>query len=197
MKEMETIFSLRPIIGNCTEVSIIIVCETFTAHSFSLEMTNMIHPSIVFEIQVNTRPDIVEQVVIEDIDPGHYYATWIEEGKTVYSHSINYNIAPRSIVLFSGDLPEADTNVPLWASIRVEMPDLIVHLGDNIHADEVFKELERMGHQRSQRKEDIRRDQEDDLLPLLSPIQGDLGKMGSLSEQHLQHVWDQRSRSWW
>lgn len=154
---METIFSLLPIVGSINDREITIVCETFADRSFTLNLSSMLSPSIEFEIDVATRAKQVEKISLENIDPGHYYLQWKIGGKTVHTQSLNVRLNPRYLVFASGDIQTEDARRQLWPSIATEMPDIIVHLGDNIYANEEFKQLQAWLEESSPSREELER----------------------------------------
>lgn len=165
------VFVLFPVLGSSVSTTLsgvdspsdlVLICETFADTEFLVTLEHSSDPRLSQQVEVSALSFTVTRVVVPEVAPGHYHVSWRRVvplsplSLVVYRHYVRHVTSPRYFVLLAGDLPEADPDVLPWVEVRQEYPDMVVHLGDNVHLDLEVSQLEQWLRTLKSRSTEIR-----------------------------------------
>lgn len=119
-------------------------------HTASVEdLAQSMNTQLQFARQINAGPNTIP---IQGLHPDNYYTVILE----AYFDHLNTQVFHTfetlgfwtrgghelgKMIIVSCDFPEMDTSNSLWNNIQVENPNFVLHLGDQVYADEIFESL--------------------------------------------------------
>ena len=119
-------------------------------HTASVEdLTQTMNTQLQFARQINAGPNIIP---IQGLHPDNYYTVILE----AYFDHLNTQVFHTfetlgfwtrggqelgKMIILSCDFPEMDTSNSLWNNVQMENPNFVLHLGDQVYADEIFESL--------------------------------------------------------
>lgn len=124
-------------------------------HSISVEelaLTEYNHRQ--FNRTINAGPNILP---IYDLQPNSFYTVAFDifmlHGKTqvfdettrVSFHTRGDGYEVKKLIVASCDYADLDVRESLWLRVAEEHPDIVVHLGDNVYGDDIFRAMSRKG----------------------------------------------------
>lgn len=167
VRQMEDLFLLTPYLGLDSRNLPSAIFETFNRRELELELSTrdrevdlstgdttprgVPHTRRTTVTSLAGRPTLVElgPLILECPKVDYYELVWYHRHRVVHRQIVKYPTL-RNIVFVSNDLPEAETETPLWSSVVETGPDVVVHLGSNIYADRDFQLVKQ--YQRSQKE---------------------------------------------
>lgn len=151
-------FVLPPIVGDCTDGAITILCEAKRSSEYVIQITDAATSEVVNPITIHSNGLTFFSINVDDDIRREYIFQWFRDDVMVYKHMVKYRPCPKRLIFFSCDLMEAQPDNPLWEQMFDWDPDIIVHCGDNIYGDEAYSRSMRwLRKNESRTEDDIRR----------------------------------------